>query len=64
MNTRGAGFHDFRSKLFLSHSTKTFCIGTLPCLRTFWEPLNFMHKRGILGVSAGNSSSHIVEKIS
>ena len=47
-------YHDFSSKIFLSHSIETFRRGTLLCFRNFMLSKNFMDKRGVSRFSVEN----------
>ena len=60
---RGGGNHDFLSKLYLSHSTKSFRRVTLVCFRKFRVSKNFMPKRGISPFSIENLLSHSTETL-
>ena len=61
MKKRGEGSecHDFPSKMFLSHSTKSFPRGNLLCFRKIQLSEMFMPKRGISSFSIENFLSPV-----
>ena len=57
------GYNDFSSKVFLSHSTKSFRRGDLLCLRKFQLWKKFMPWRGLSRFSLESFLSQSAEKL-